>query len=155
MDLPLRSGFGTSRTARTSTTKPLLAIVDDDASVGRAIARLVRQLGMNAEAFVSGRDLLDRFDNAPAFEPDCILLDIQMPDLSGYDVQEQLTRRQSRCPVILMTAYWDTDEQQHALSAVAVLFKPLDEQLFITAVRTALEQGARTRRTTDPFESLS
>jgi FixJ family two-component response regulator len=119
--------------------------VDDDASVGRAVARFVRQLGMDAETFVSGRDLLDRVERTPAFAPDCVLLDMQMPGLSGHDVQVQLARLRPCCPVVIMTAYSDADghERALALGAVGVLFKPLDEHLFVMTLQTALGRVPR------------
>ena len=77
----------------TSKTKPLIAIVDDDESVCRAIKRLVRSLGMEAEAFTSGRDFVELIDAMPSFQPDCLVLDVQMPGMNGLDVQEQLARQ--------------------------------------------------------------
>jgi FixJ family two-component response regulator len=115
--------------------------VDDDESVGRAITRLARRLDIEAQAFQSGEEFLDQLDTA-MLRPDCLLLDIQMPGLSGLEVQEALLRRSSTCPVIVMTAYVEADEHLRALAlgAVAVLFKPFDEQLFIATVQTALER---------------
>jgi FixJ family two-component response regulator len=123
----------------TDADRPLLAVVDDDESVGRAIVRLVRRVDMDAEAFVSGERFLARLDNA-AFAPACVLLDVRMPGLSGLEVQKELTRRHVRCPVIVMTAYSDVDGHQRALDggAIAVLFKPFDEQLLLSTIRTAI-----------------
>jgi FixJ family two-component response regulator len=123
----------------THAARPLLAIVDDDESVGRAIVRLVRHVDMDAEAFVSGEGFLARLDRA-AFAPDCVVLDMRMPGISGLEVQKELTRRDVRCPIIVMTAYSDADGHQRALDggAVAVLFKPFDEQLLLSTIRTAI-----------------
>jgi FixJ family two-component response regulator len=118
----------------------LVAVVDDDESVNRSIVRLLRQLDIKARAFVCGQDLLDAIDLG-GYAPDCILLDAQMPGLSGPEVQAELIRRAVRCPVVVMTAYSDANRHERAiaLGSVAVLFKPFDEQLFISTVQAALQ----------------
>jgi FixJ family two-component response regulator len=88
----------------TSKTKRLIAIVDDDELVCRAIKRLVRSLGMEAEAFTSGRDFIELIDAMPSFQPDCLILDVQMPGMNGLDVQQQLVSRSSRLPIVFITA---------------------------------------------------
>jgi FixJ family two-component response regulator len=114
-------------------------VVDDDESVGRAVTRLARFLEMDAERFASGIAFLQRLDTT-TFAPDCLILDVQMPGLTGPEVQQHLARRQRRCPVVVMTAYSDPEGHVKALAlgAVAVLFKPVDERQFMAAVRTAL-----------------
>ena len=75
-----------------SKTNPTIAIVDDDASVCRAISRLLRSLGMNADTFTSGREFIEHIEMMPSFLPDCVVLDVQMPGMNGLEVQELLVR---------------------------------------------------------------
>jgi FixJ family two-component response regulator len=128
----------------TSKTKPLIAIVDDDASVCRALKRLVRSLGMNAETFDSGQEFVDLVEAMPSFDADCVVLDVQMAGLNGLQVQEQLARTGSRLPVIFITAHDDIAVRERALAAGALAFlrKPFKDELFIKTLRVALERRA-------------
>jgi FixJ family two-component response regulator len=127
----------------TSKTKPLIAIVDDDESVCRAIKRLVRSLGMEAEAFTSGRDFIELIDAMPSFQPDCLVLDVQMPGMNGLDVQQQLVSRSSRLPIVFITAHDEMGVRERALSAGALAFlrKPFNDELFIETLTTAVKRG--------------
>ena len=128
----------------TSKTKPLIAIVDDDESVCRAIKRLVRSLGMEAEAFTSARDFVELIDAMPSFEPDCLVLDVQMPGMNGLQVQDQLASKGSRLPIVFITAHDEIGVRERALSAGAVAFlrKPFNDALFIKTLTAALKRGA-------------
>ena len=70
----------------------MIAVVDDDESVCRALKRLVRSLGMDADTFASGRQFLELIEAMPSLVVDCVVLDVQMPGLTGLQVQAQLTR---------------------------------------------------------------
>ena len=123
-----------------SKSNPLIAIVDDDESVCRAMSRLVRSLGMETNAFASGREFVDRIETTP-FQPDCVVLDVQMPGMNGLEVQERLASRGNRLPVIFITAYDEAGVRDRALAAGAVAFlhKPFNDELFITTLRQALQ----------------
>ena len=123
-----------------SKSNPLIAIVDDDESVCRAMKRLVRSLGMEAEAFASGREFIDRIETTPSFQPDCVFLDVQMPGMNGLEVQERLASSGNPLPVIFITAHDDLGVRDRALAAGAVAFlrKPFDDELFIKTLRVAL-----------------
>jgi FixJ family two-component response regulator len=124
--------------------KPLIAIVDDDASVCRAIKRLVRSLGMNAETFSSGQHLLDLLDAMPSFEPDCLILDIQMPGMNGLEVQNRLAMNGNRIPVIFITAHDEVGVREKALAqgALAFLRKPFGDELLIKTLHEGLKRCA-------------
>jgi FixJ family two-component response regulator len=128
---------------RMNETKPLVAIVDDDPSVCRALKRLVRSLGMNAETFASGREFVDLIEAMPSFHPDCVVLDMQMPGLNGLDVQVRIARSGKPLPVIFITAHDDAMVRQKALVAGAVAFvrKPFNDELFIKTLDEALKRG--------------
>jgi len=124
-----------------SKSNPLIAIVDDDESVCRAMSRLVRSLGMETSEFASGREFVDRIETTPSFQPDCVVLDVQMPGMNGLEVQERLASRGNRLPVIFITAYDEAGVRDRALAAGAVAFlhKPFNDELFIATLRQALQ----------------
>jgi FixJ family two-component response regulator len=124
--------------------KPLIAIVDDDESVCRAIRRLVRSLAMDAETFTSGQHFLDLLDAMPSFQPDCLILDIQMPGMNGLEVQSQLAKNGNPIPVIFITAHDEVGvrEKALALGAVAFLRKPFGDELLIKTLREGLKRCA-------------
>jgi len=119
---------------------PLIAIVDDDVSVRRALKRLVRSLGMNAEIFASGQEFLDCIEALPSFRADCAILDVQMPGMNGLEVRERLALGGRPIPVIFITAHDDVGVRERALASGAVAFvrKPFDDELLIKTLRAAL-----------------
>lgn len=119
---------------------PLIAIVDDDESVLRSLKRLLRACGLAAETFTSGRRFLDAL---PRQVPACVLLDVQMPDLDGWEIQAKLTTAGWRVPVIFITAYEDAAVQERAIStgAVALLRKPMTDQQLLEAIEVAVKRG--------------
>jgi FixJ family two-component response regulator len=131
------------RAVVTSNAKPRIAIVDDDESVCRAIKRLVRSLGMDADAFTSGQGFIDVLETSPSPHIDCVVLDVQMPSLNGLEVNERLAGIGSRIPVIFITAHDEVGARERALAggAVAFLRKPFNDELLIETLRIALERG--------------
>jgi FixJ family two-component response regulator len=127
-----------------SKVKPFVAVVDDDASVGRAIKRLLRSTGLASDTFKTGDDFLDMFDSIPSYRPACIVLDIQMPGLNGLEVQRRLAG--SGIPVIFITAHDEVGVREQALAAgaAAYLRKPFNDEVFIKAVSTAIDLDAKT-----------
>jgi FixJ family two-component response regulator len=121
----------------------LIAIVDDDESVCRAIKRLVRSLGMEADTFTSGRAFIEFIEATPAAQVDCVVLDVQMPGLNGLEVQEQLARGNRRFPVIFITAHDEDGVREQALAAGALAFlrKPFNDELLIKMLSAALRSG--------------
>jgi FixJ family two-component response regulator len=125
-----------------SEVKPLVAVVDDDESVCRALRRLLRAAGMTSESFGTGDALLAAFGavrfDAP-WRPDCIVLDVQMPGINGLEVQQRLAG--TRVPIVFITAGDDPAVRDQALAAgaSAYLHKPFDDEAFIGAVRAALD----------------
>jgi FixJ family two-component response regulator len=119
----------------------LIAVVDDDASVCRAMKRLIRSLGMNAEAFTSGKEFLDFLEAMPSFHPDCVILDVQMPGMSGLEVQEQLIQSSPSLPVIFITAHDEVGVRERALAlgALAFLRKPFNDELIIETLNAAVK----------------
>jgi FixJ family two-component response regulator len=121
----------------------MIAIVDDDDSVCRALKRLVRSLGMNADTFTSGQEFIDLIEAMPSFDVDCLILDVQMPGLNGLEVQERLASSGNPLPVIFITAHDEMAAREQALAAGAVAFlrKPFNDELFIKTLQAALKRG--------------
>lgn len=116
---------------------PTAAVVDDEESVGRAIKRLLRSAGIDAEAFSSGEAFLNRLSTDASYRPDCVILDVLMPGVGGVEVQRQLSG--SGMPVIIITAHDDPSVRAQVLAAGAIdyLRKPFDGAALIRAVQVA------------------
>jgi len=116
---------------------PTIAIVDDDASVRRSLLRVVRAAGFKAEIFASAREFLDWL---PRNQAACLVLDIQMSEMSGFDLQRRLA-----VPVIFMTAHDDasTIERIEKSGAAGHLRKPVDPRTVLRAIRQAVSEAPR------------
>ena len=117
--------------------KPLIAIVDDDPLVRRAIKRLVHASGIDAVRYAGGAQFLATLDRFPSTRPDCLVLDVGMPDMSGLDVLKYLAAWGHRIPVIMITG-GDADlilNEALSYGAIMVFQKPLEPELFVEAVR--------------------
>jgi FixJ family two-component response regulator len=134
---------GAQRPIALNKAKPLIAIVDDDESVCRAVRRLMRSLSMDGETFSSGQQFLDLLDAMPSYQPDCLILDVQMPGMNGLEVQNRLALSGNTVPVIFITAHDEVGIREKALSAGAVAFlrKPFDDQLLVKTLRQALKRN--------------
>jgi FixJ family two-component response regulator len=116
----------------------VISIVDDDPSVREAMLGLVRSLGFDAVTFSSAEDFLqsDQFD-----ETACLITDVQMPGLSGVELQSHLTSRGSPVPIIFVTASPERkiEAQVRSAGAVAFLNKPFQDEALIECLARALE----------------
>jgi len=122
--------------------RSFVAVVDDEESVRRALIRLLRAANMDAEAFASGEAFLGSLDK---FRPDCVVLDLQMPGLTGRDVQKRLIAMQINLPVILITAHDDLVTQQQSLSdgAANYLRKPLRGDVLVRSINESIARATR------------
>lgn len=124
-------------------TPPLIDVVDDDPSVALGLSRLLRAWGMQVRLFGSGREFLNARKEFP--NADCCVIDVQMPEMTGLEVQENLNRSGSHVPVIFITAHYDEAIEWQALKAGAVGFlrKPFSDEVLVGLIRKAL-QGRQT-----------
>jgi CheY-like chemotaxis protein len=122
---------------RVVTAIPIISIVDDDASVRDATARLLRSLGFSAHAFASAKEFL--FSPRLA-DTSCLIADVQMPGMSGVELQEHLIANGHSTPMIFVTAFPDDRIRERAIRSGAVCFlaKPFDEPRLLECVRRAL-----------------
>jgi FixJ family two-component response regulator len=116
----------------------LIAIVDDEEPVRDATKSLVRSLGYHASTFGSADDFLK---SEQVHDTSCLITDVQMPGLSGVDLQDRLIARGHCIPIIFMTGYPDDNVRARAMKAGAVCFlnKPLREDHFIGCIEKALK----------------
>ena len=116
----------------------LVHVIDDDASFRRAIERRLKLAGYDVETYSSAQQLLDRLPGTE--QPGCILLDVQMPGLSGLDLQSHLIERGSILPIVFVTGYADTPATVRAIKAGAedFLTKPASSALLIDAIERAM-----------------
>ena len=114
----------------------MIFIVDDDDATRDSLRLLVECEGFSAEDFASGRSFLD---TARPADGDCLILDVNMPGMSGFDVLEELQRRGDRLPVIVITAEPDgaTHSRARAAGALALLEKPHGAEELLTLLRQA------------------
>jgi FixJ family two-component response regulator len=115
----------------------VVSIVDDDASVRIATHRLVRSLGFAAHAFAS----VDEFLRSPLMEStSCIIADVQMPGMSGPELQDLLRAQGRRLPIIFITAFPEESIRARAIAAGAICFltKPFDGATLIKSLEAAI-----------------
>ena len=119
------------------TQRPLVGIVDDDASVRDSISSLVRSAGYRAMTFPSAEAFLS---SDHMHDMECLILDVRMAGLSGLDLQRQLHSMRCSIPVIFATAHTDDEVQERALAqgAVAFLHKPFNDEALLDAAHSAL-----------------
>jgi FixJ family two-component response regulator len=120
---------------------PIIAIVDDDSSIRLATESLVRSLGFVARTFASAYELLQSPD---LYETACAIVDVQMPGMSGVDLQRVLSERGYQIPLIFITAFPEERIRDGVLKAGAVCFlsKPFDGRTMVDCLHTALHQHA-------------
>jgi FixJ family two-component response regulator len=130
---------------------PLVAIVDDDASLRQSTGRLVRSFGYRTQVFESGQEFLgsDATERAA-----CLLLDVRMPGMSGLDVQRSLIEQGVRVPILFLTALASDEDERRARSAGAVEFlrKPVSEASLRQAIQNAIRAPAPGERNGDNGE---
>jgi len=113
---------------------PSIAIVDDDPAVLKALSRLLRSHAFRARAYGSGREFLAAL---PSGLPDCLIVDLQMPEMNGLELQQHLVGNGIKIPTILITAHADVALRDQA-GLVASLRKPLQEKALLDAIGKAV-----------------
>ena len=118
----------------------VVAIVDDEKAVCRAIGRLVTSAGFKSEIFSSAEEFLR---SCRERQPDCLILDLSLPGMSGLELQQQLATDRCRTPIVVVSAHDDPLSRSQALQggAVAFLGKPFDDQALLQAVHSAMKPG--------------
>ncbi len=126
--------------------KPLISVVDDDASVRAGIVDLVQAIGFVAQAFEGASDFLnsDRIDSTS-----CLISDVRMPVITGLELHDRLVAAGKTIPTILLTAYPNEQDRERALQAgvICYLTKPCNQDDLLNCIRSAVEsRGGDWRR---------
>ena len=121
---------------------PTIYVVDDDASVRRALSRLLKSAGFQVETFMSAQEFLD---SGQTEGPGLLVLDVRLPGLSGLALQKVLAASVSRLPIIFITAFDNDQERAQGLSAgaLAYLRKPFQEHQLLEAIEAGLHHAER------------
>jgi len=126
-------------------TQPIVYVVDDDASVRKSLERLIKTEGLSVRAFASARDfLVGELPDTPA----CLLLDIEMPEITGLELQEQLTTRHQSLPIVFITGFGNVPKSVQAMKAGAFDFleKPFEAATLIDAIHRAVNHDIQARK---------
>ena len=122
----------------------IVAIVDDDVSFREGVSSLVRAAGWRVETFASAEEFLARPHADP---PSCLLLDLQLPDLSGLDLQKRIAEGDLAIPIVFISGHGDIPATVRAMKAGAVEFltKPFDKEQLFCAIAEAMARDRRNR----------
>ena len=140
---------------------PIVFIVDDDVSVRESVEALVEELGWQPKTFDSAQAFLA---HPPPTAPNCLVLDVSLPDLNGLEVQRSIAGERGDMPIIFITGHGDIPMSVLAMKAGAIEFltKPFANEVLLTAIRGALERSQITlneqssmRALKDRYDSLS
>jgi FixJ family two-component response regulator len=134
------------RSCQVTNTRQIVAIVDDDRAVGNAIEVLMRSVGLIAKAFSSGEEFL----HSPELSrTGCLVVDFDMPKMSGLDLHNNLSRLGKEIPTVLITAYPSDDIRARALQAGVICYlpKPFDESDLLNCIQAALDRAKGNRGT--------
>ena len=125
--------------------RPIVFVIDDDASVRDSVTDLLRSVGLDAEAFGSPQEFLD---GTRSDAPGCIVLDVRLPGSSGLEFQRTLIDSNVQLPVIFISAHGDIPMSVRAMKSGAIEFltKPLHEQQLLDAIQAGIERDRNRRR---------
>ena len=123
----------------------LIAIVEDDGLVRRAMERLLRAAGYRVALYASGAEFLE---SLKAGRPACVVLDLLMPDVNGFDVVAVLNCETSRIPVVVISGdnRAETIARATALGVAAIVTKPVDDTVLLDAIQAAIQSSQAASR---------
>ena len=118
---------------------PMIAVVDDDRSITKSLARLLRLAGYGVDTFGSAQEFLNRLGISL---PKCLVLDVQMPGMSGFELQSRMKELGHAVPIVFITAH-DTLQTRASASqsgTIRLFLKPFDDTALLTAIDEAVKQ---------------
>jgi FixJ family two-component response regulator len=117
-----------------------VVVVDDDISVRESLELLIQNEGWHPALFESAQEFLSQL---PTVVPSCLILDVNLPDLSGLDIQQRISDEKFSMPIIFITGFGDVPTSVRAMKAGAAEFltKPLDNEVLIEAIRNAIRRS--------------
>jgi FixJ family two-component response regulator len=122
-------------------------VVDDDLSVREGVGRLIRSAGLIVKTFPTAQELIASLQQEL---PSCLVLDVQLPDINGFELQQQLAKKGLQVPIIFLTGYGDIPQGVRAMKAGAIEFltKPFRDEELLNAINQAIERRAELRNET-------
>jgi FixJ family two-component response regulator len=119
---------------------PIVFVVDDDISLRESVEALIRSAGWEVETFASAQEFLSR---PRVLAPNCLVLDITLPDLNGLDLQKRIAADRADMPIIFITGYGDVPMTVQAMKGGAVDFltKPFSDDVLLSAIGYAIERS--------------
>lgn len=125
-------------------SKAIVFVVDDDESVRKSLARVIRSAGLRVETFASAQQFLA---GQRADVPSCLVLDVRMPGLSGLDLQQRLAEISVEIPIVFITGHGDVPTSVRAMKAGAVEFltKPFSKQDLLNGIQQAIQRDRAAR----------
>jgi FixJ family two-component response regulator len=150
---PRSTSGGTLRGAGLPPTTPVVFVVDDDISVRESLAPLIRWAGWKPETFSSAQEFLSRpRDDTPS----CLVLDVELPDLNGLDLQARVAVDRAETPIIFITGHGDIPMSVRAMKAGAAEFltKPFERDVLLDAIRRAIERSREALRQASELRTL-
>src|ERR1700757_4022 len=120
-------------------------VVDDDVSVREAVGSLIRSAGLRVRTFASAQEMLASLRMEL---PSCLVLDIQLPDINGFELQQELVSKDIQIPIIFLTGHGDVPMSVRAIKAGAIEFltKPFDDEYLLEAIRSAIARDNKNER---------
>ncbi|HEY8166302.1 MAG TPA: response regulator [Gemmatimonadaceae bacterium] len=136
-----------------SREKPIVFVVDDDISVRESLELLISSAGWEPELFASAQEFLAR---PRALAPSCLILDVNLPDLNGLDVQRRVAADRTDMPIIFITGYGDVPMTVKAMKGGAAEFltKPFGDDVLLTAIENAIDRSRAALDSEEEMRSL-
>jgi FixJ family two-component response regulator len=140
-------------TSKTQEERPVIFVIDDDASLRAALEDLLETVGLNVQSFASTSEFLQaKRPDAPA----CLVLDVRMPAMSGLDFQDEMTKLNIEMPIVFITAHGDIPMSVRAMKGGAIEFltKPFRDQDLLDAIHVGVDRDRRRRREAAVLDEL-
>jgi len=134
--------------------EPTVFIIDDDLAARRGLIRLVRAAGMTAESYSSAGDFLA---SGKRDQPGCIVLDVRMPEMTGPELHEELSKAEYCMPIVFLSAHGDVPTTAQAMKngAVDFLMKPVDRDDLLGAIGVSLARDAENRAERAQYSAIN
>src|SRR5688572_14767357 len=131
--------------------RPYVFVIDDDEGMCRALNRLLNSANIETAVFHLGADALHEMNRR---KPDCVVLDVELPDFNSLKLFERISSAFPRLPVVIITAWEDEDVRNKAIQqgAIGVFYKPFTEDVLLSAIATAVAQSEASDEDPPTFE---
>src|SRR5260221_8058924 len=125
-----------------SESVPQIYVVDDDVSVREAVEGLIRSAALSVRTFALAQEMLASLRKEV---PSCLVLDIQLPDINGFELQQELAAKDIQIPIIFLTGHGDIPMSVRAIKAGALEFltKPFEDEYLLEAIRKAITPDSK------------